>query len=637
MIVNRMQVLPQVGKCFPSTLAFSWFVLAAFAAQGQQAVQEIVPAPIVSYEEMELILAAEQKRIAVIDKVVGTVVAVYGESRQGGGSGVIIDSSGIALTNHHVIMGAGVSGWAGLADGQLYHWKLIGTDPGGDVAIIQLEGQTKFPFASLGDSDQVQVGDWALAMGNPFLLSENQKPTVTLGIVSGVKRYQPGAGKNQLIYGNCIQVDSSINPGNSGGPLFNMKGQVIGINGRGSFQDRGRVNVGLGYAISANQIKNFIPELLATKLVEHGTLDANFTDREGRVICENLYQNTPLYEAGMRPGDELVSFEGVAIETANQFTNLLCTLPEDWPARLTFRDAQGQLQTFHTRLFGLPYVKPQGRSASRPSEAPSPEEEQQRKQQEAMFHLLAATPGTIRDEDINRAYVSDLLKRWQGASSSKEGQDFAALRVVAEILEAGGEHVGRQQIWFAADFRKFRIEQSLQGEQQTLMFDGRDFYQVLPGGEERLSVNQASRNPMILSAMGIASANSIDIARPFFSAATTRLDGADSSQRRNAYRFRASLDLEGDFFFWLSMYDLRGKPNVELLKLSADKNCEIETGGVIFSRWTKENGVRIPSQRTWVRNLAESPVLEFQTREVEEVLEEIPTGFWGTSFEMDQR
>ena len=216
-------------------------------------------------------------------------------------------------------------------------------------------------------------------------------------------------------------------------------------------------------------------------------------------------------------------------------------------------------------------------------------------------------------------------------------EDFAALRVVAEILEAGGEHVGRQQIWFAADFRKFRIEQSLQGEQQTLMFDGRDFYQVLPGGEERLSVNQASRNPMILSAMGIASANSIDIARPFFSAATTRLDGADSSQRRNAYRFRASLDLEGDFFFWLSMYDLRGKPNVELLKLSADKNCEIETGGVIFSRWTKENGVRIPSQRTWVRNLAESPVLEFQTREVEEVLEEIPTGFWGTSFEMDQR
>ena len=238
-----------------------------------------------SDDQMQAVLELEQKRIKAIDRVLGSVIAIYGNDRSGGGSGVIIHPSGIALTNHHVITGAGVEGWGGISDGQLYKWKLIGTDPGGDVAIIQMEGRDEFPWTPLGDSDTVRVGDWALAMGNPFILSEDQSPTVTLGIVSGVNRYQPGAGQNQLEYGNCIQVDSSINPGNSGGPLFNFQGEVIGINGRGSFQDRGRVNVGLGYAISSNQIRNFIPELLATKLVEHATLDANFSNRDGKVVC----------------------------------------------------------------------------------------------------------------------------------------------------------------------------------------------------------------------------------------------------------------------------------------------------------------------------------------------------------------
>ena len=144
----------------------------------------------------------EQKRIAAIQKVIGSVIAIYGEQRQGGGSGVIIDPSGIALTNHHVIQGAGIKGWGGLSDGNLYRWELIGTDPGGDVSIIQMIGKDEFPYTPLADSDQVQVGDWSLAMGNPFLLTEDQIPTVTLGIVSGVKRYQYGAGgSNQLVYG----------------------------------------------------------------------------------------------------------------------------------------------------------------------------------------------------------------------------------------------------------------------------------------------------------------------------------------------------------------------------------------------------------------------------------------------------
>ena len=167
--MNRSSLF--VGRV-PACLCTILFALLLQHTQAQDSINQ---------DEMQQIQALEKQRIDAIDKVMGSVVAIYGEDRQGGGSGVLIDPSGIALTNHHVIIGAGVQGWGGLADGKLYRWKLIGTDPGGDVALIQLTGQDAFPFSRLGDSDRVQVGDWALAMGNPFILTEDQKPTVTLG------------------------------------------------------------------------------------------------------------------------------------------------------------------------------------------------------------------------------------------------------------------------------------------------------------------------------------------------------------------------------------------------------------------------------------------------------------------------
>jgi len=283
-------------------------------------------------------------------------------------------------------MGAGIEGWGGISNGKMYKWKLIGTDPGGDVSIIQMEGRDDFPWSPLGDSDTVRVGDWALAMGNPFVLTEDQVPTVTLGIVSGVKRYQPGAGQNQLEYGNCIQVDSSINPGNSGGPLFNFRGEVIGINGRGSFQDRGRVNVGLGYAISSNQIRNFVPELLATKLVEHATLDANFSDRDGKVVCSTVNLDAPIATGGLKLGDELLEFEGVRIKTANQFTNLICTIPENWPVSLKVRSAEdGTEKDIRVRAYGLPYAKPKQKKRPKAPGKDGPSEEEKAQNRQAAF------------------------------------------------------------------------------------------------------------------------------------------------------------------------------------------------------------------------------------------------------------
>jgi S1-C subfamily serine protease len=307
--------------------------------------------------ELAKVRAAEAARVEAIDRVYGSVVAIFGNDRGGGGSGVLYDPAGFALTNYHVVAGAGVEGWAGLADGKLYRWKLIGMDPGGDVAIIQLTGKDRFPIAPLGNSDSVRVGDFAMAMGNPFVLAEDLRPTVTLGIVSGIKRYQPGeGGATMLVYGNCIQVDSSINPGNSGGPLFNMATEVIGINGRGSFKERGRVNVGVGYAISIEQIKNFIPELLATKTALHGTLDATFGNRGGKVICEQINLDTKIAELGLALGDRLISFDGEPIEDANEYTNLVTTIPAGWPVEVVF-EHEGQKKTVWLRLPDLPYPK----------------------------------------------------------------------------------------------------------------------------------------------------------------------------------------------------------------------------------------------------------------------------------------
>lgn len=184
---------------------------------------------------------AELKRVEVIEKVAPTVVAVFAKGGAGGGSGVLISKEGFALTNFHVVNGLGPFMKCGLNDGVLYDAVLVGIDPTGDVALVKLLGRDDFPVATLGDSDKLEIGDWTYVMGNPFLLATDFQPTVTYGIVSGTHRYQPPAG-TWLEYTDCIQVDTSINPGNSGGPLFSSAGELVGINGRGSFEKRGRVN-----------------------------------------------------------------------------------------------------------------------------------------------------------------------------------------------------------------------------------------------------------------------------------------------------------------------------------------------------------------------------------------------------------
>ena len=282
------------------------------------------------------VLDAQQRRIDIMQRAAAAAVAIFaGEA--GGGSGVLISPSGYALTNFHVVQPAGVAMKCGLADGRLYDAVLVGLDPTGDVALVKLLGRDDFPFAEFANSDEVEVGDFCFAAGNPFLLATDFQPSISAGIVSGTRRYQFPAG-TILEYTDCLQVDAAINPGNSGGGLFDAQGRLIGVNGRASFEKRGRVNVGVGYAISANQLRNFLGLLKGGRLVDHATLGATVaTSADGRVVVSDILESSDAWKRGLRYDDEIVSLAGRSVRTVNAFKNMLGTLPAGWQVPLVYR------------------------------------------------------------------------------------------------------------------------------------------------------------------------------------------------------------------------------------------------------------------------------------------------------------
>jgi S1-C subfamily serine protease len=303
---------------------------------------------------LDEVLKAEKERIATINKVKPSVVAIFGAGGQGGGSGVLIDPEGYALTNFHVTRGAGNVMKCGLPDGVLYDAVIVGQDKVGDVALIKLlpkkEG-TPFPYAALADSDTVKVGDWSLAMGNPFLLATDFNPSISFGLISGVNRYQYPEG-GILEYTDCIQFDTTINPGNSGGPLFNMKGELIGINGRGSFaqEKRFRINCGVGYAISINQIKNFMGHLYGGLDADHATLGARIStaDEEAdlsEMVFRDILEESDVSRRQIQNGDVLVKFAGRLITSSNSYKNVLGIYPKDWRLPLEYRRGSERQET----------------------------------------------------------------------------------------------------------------------------------------------------------------------------------------------------------------------------------------------------------------------------------------------------
>jgi len=307
-------------------------LLAALAAAGPAAAVD------------DAVLAAQARRVEAIRRASAAAVAIFA-GPSGGGSGVLVSPDGYALTNFHVTQPAGPAMRCGLDDGKLYDAVLVGLDPTGDVAVVKLLGRDDFPWAPLADSDRVEVGDFCFAAGNPFLLATDLKPSVSAGIVSGVHRYQFPAG-TILEYADCLQVDAAINPGNSGGGLFDAAGRLIGVNGRGSFEKRGRVNVGVGYAVSANQLRNFLGCLKGGRIVDHATLGAVVaTSADGQVVVSDILDSSDAWRRGLRHDDEIVALAGRPVRTVNAFKNVLGTLPAGWQVPLVYRRAGRRVET----------------------------------------------------------------------------------------------------------------------------------------------------------------------------------------------------------------------------------------------------------------------------------------------------
>lgn len=376
-----------------------------------------VSADLIAKDTADPLALAEERRIEVIQRVSPSVVCVFDESKRGGGSGVIISPDGYGLTNYHVVAGMLETrrGFGGLGDGVLYEMEILGIDPTGDVAMFKLKGPGRLPFSALGDSDAVQLGDAVMAMGNPFVMSEDYSPTVTMGIVTGVHRYQWGVGGN-LTYSDCIQTDASINPGNSGGPLFNMAGEVVGINGRISVNTRGRYNVGFGYAISANQVRRFLPALRAGRLARHGTLLATVeADAAGNLLFQEIGAESPLHTAGVNVGDRIVSFDGVDLHSPNHLVSVLGAYPEDWPAVLEV-ERGGERSTKVVRLAPvIPKLK---------SEYAVPEEIVKRETQRVLQQFRA--------EVLGKGDGAGSARRWTVTREFLDGSENARQTYAAE-------------------------------------------------------------------------------------------------------------------------------------------------------------------------------------------------------------
>lgn len=312
------------------------------------------------------VLTDETDRIAVIKKVTPAVVAVCVYGGQAMGSGVLIDADGYAITNFHVTeaLGGPVC-QCGLADGVLYDAVVVGLDPVGDTALLKLlpkdEGK-KFPFADLGDSDKVRVGDWTFTMGNPQGFALDFTPSVAFGMVSATNRYLRISPQSVIEYTDAIQVETAVNPGNSGGPLFNIAGQVIGINSAASVRRGGAANAGLGISISINQIKNFLGHLRAGLATDHATLGALLqTDSDSgelsKLVVRDILDTSDAFRRGLKEGDQLLRFAEKPLTSLNQYKNVLGTFPKDWKLPLTYRRNNERFETLVRLMGSTPQAK----------------------------------------------------------------------------------------------------------------------------------------------------------------------------------------------------------------------------------------------------------------------------------------
>ena len=319
----------------------------------------ISPSPAVSQTAKELrglqLLEDIQQAIASLaERVTPTVVNItpireiaqgQGFQRrapfsQGSGSGVIVREDGIIVTNNHVVGEDAREADVRLSDKSNMIARVIGRDKETDIAVLKIESDRKFPVAHFGDSNALKVGQWVLAVGNPMGLDR----TVTLGVVSGIGRERLNLSR----YENFIQTDAAINPGNSGGPLFNLRGEVIGINTAIIHMAQG-----IGFSIPADMVSRVVDQLVSQGRVVRGWLGVGiqsltkelaeqFGIKEGRgVLVNEVYEHDPAHVAGIKPGDIIVSVDDSSVDSPNQLSRLVARVgPGENAKILVLRDGK---------------------------------------------------------------------------------------------------------------------------------------------------------------------------------------------------------------------------------------------------------------------------------------------------------
>ncbi len=274
------------------------------------------------------------------------------QRRVGQGSGFIISSDGYILTNNHVIEGADKI-IVTLNDGREFeNVEVIGTDPGSDVAVIKIAGEG-LPTVELGDSDALQIGEWVIAVGNPFGLSE----TITVGVVSAKGRYvglTEGDYAGERGYENFIQTDAAINPGNSGGPLLNIDGKVIGINSAIFSKSGGYM--GIGFAIPINMAKSVKDQLIKSGKVVRGFIGisgqsvtnelSEFFDLENKqgAIVSEVMKDSPAEKGGLKTRDVILKINGKTVKNWGNFRNSIALMEPGTKINLTVLRNKKQLK-----------------------------------------------------------------------------------------------------------------------------------------------------------------------------------------------------------------------------------------------------------------------------------------------------